>query len=522
MRITYRVFLVGGIPITIAAAIALAAFVLLNEADRARSGAVLAGTIYRNLLSARSARDDFLETTSGERTGYYELFLTYAEQARFDLIRLTGVVRDPGHVSAAKEASDALQRYRDDMRRLVDVTVRNDGLVGDMAERANSLVGLTDEARERQHQSNADIVKSLAEGDRKLRIARDIVDRAHDFGAAIAAVALFQARPKPADASQPTARRRGIQLRARAHAKRRRPTHRGAERRRARSIRDRADKASGATTRRASLRRPVPPESRRPQGESASRALTDWIERLLKVYSTEQRALQDEVAELLTYSVQSAETERATQDIAIETLKLSNRTAAALTTPRHRRDLAHPRREPDAQRNDGLDADLAAHPVGDDRRDRPMAERARDLARRPERAEPHSPRDGREHPPHDRRRALPERDADAQRRADRRTRPQHPDLRRGDRPAARIADRPCRGALHHPPAAPPADAHDGAGAEFARRPDRRLQPPRRARRHGARHQRLHHRDRPPRAGAAEIEGPRRRGAWPSCRRRRPT
>ena len=60
------------------------------------------------------------------------------------------------------------------------------------------------------------------------------------------------------------------------------------------------------------------------------RALTDWIERLLKVHSTEQRALHDEVAELLTYSVQSAETEQATQDIAIEALKLSNRTADAL------------------------------------------------------------------------------------------------------------------------------------------------------------------------------------------------
>ena len=94
MRITYRVFLVGGIPITIAAAIALAAFVLLNEADRARSGAVLAGTIYRNLLSARSARDDFLQTTASGRTGFYELFLTYAEQARFDLIRLSGFVPD--------------------------------------------------------------------------------------------------------------------------------------------------------------------------------------------------------------------------------------------------------------------------------------------------------------------------------------------------------------------------------------------------------------------------------------------
>ena len=84
------------------------------------------------------------------------------------------------------------------MRRLVDVTVRNDGLVSDMTERANSLVRLTDEARERQHQSNADIVKSLAEGDRKLRMARDIVDRAHEFGAAVAEMALFQSQPAQA------------------------------------------------------------------------------------------------------------------------------------------------------------------------------------------------------------------------------------------------------------------------------------------------------------------------------------
>ena len=67
MRITYRVFLVGCIPITIAAAIALAALVLLNEADRARNGALLAGTIYRNLLAARTARDDFLETKPAQR-----------------------------------------------------------------------------------------------------------------------------------------------------------------------------------------------------------------------------------------------------------------------------------------------------------------------------------------------------------------------------------------------------------------------------------------------------------------------
>jgi signal transduction histidine kinase len=331
MRITYRVFLVGGIPITIAAAIALAAFVLLNEADRARSGAVLAGTIYRNLLSARSARDDFLETASGERTGYYELFLTYAEQARFDLIRLSGIVRDTGHVSAAKEASDALQRYRDDMRRLVDVTVRNDGLVGDMEERANSLVRLTDEARERQHQSNADIVKSLAEGDRNLRAARDIVDRAHDFGAAIAAVTLFRARPKPPDAASPLQGAVGFNFEL---GRLRSASARLIE---ALSASGRDQSAAELTELLQDYEASIAPPSGAAivaptAGESTSRVLTDWIERLVKVYSTEQRALQDEVAELLTYSVQSAETERATQDIAIETLKLSSRAAAALTS----------------------------------------------------------------------------------------------------------------------------------------------------------------------------------------------
>jgi signal transduction histidine kinase len=61
-------------------------------------------------------------------------------------------------------------------------------------------------------------------------------------------------------------------------------------------------------------------------------ALSSWVERLLKVHSTEQRTLHDEVAELLTYSVQASETEQATQNIAIETLKLDGRTANALAS----------------------------------------------------------------------------------------------------------------------------------------------------------------------------------------------
>ncbi len=52
MRIRYKVALVGGIPITIAAAIAVIAWLLLSAAERTRNGAVLAGAVYRDLLGA--------------------------------------------------------------------------------------------------------------------------------------------------------------------------------------------------------------------------------------------------------------------------------------------------------------------------------------------------------------------------------------------------------------------------------------------------------------------------------------
>ncbi len=345
MRISYRVFLVGGIPITIAAAIALAAFVLLNEADRARSGAVLAGTIYRNLLSASNSRDDFLETKRGERSRYYALFLSDAEQARFDLIKLNGVLRGPAHIKAANDAADGLSHYRDDMRKLVDVTVKNDSLVADMEESAGTLVDLTDQARERQHQSNADIVSSLADGDRKLRLERDIVDHAHEFDAAVAELALFQARPAPADAQNGLTPAEEFDSRL-AHVKSAAGTlsdalsAAGSVQSASEFAKLLADYEAAVSVQHAAAAAPpatgdapdnVPSDTpSSAPSDAAESALSNWLERLLKVHSTEQHALHDQVAELLTYSVQSAETERATQDVAIETLKLANRTATAV------------------------------------------------------------------------------------------------------------------------------------------------------------------------------------------------
>ncbi len=330
MRITYRILLVGGIPITIAAAIALTAFVLLSEADRARSGAVLAGTIYRNLLSAGVARDDFLETTRGDRTQLYELFLTHSEQARFDLRRLAPIVREPRHVAAVEEAADALERHYDDMRRLLDVTLRNDRLVVSMAGRTDSLVRMTDEARERQHRSNADVVQSLADADRQLRIAREIVDRAHEFSAAIAAVQLFRAAsddpsPERLSASDRFSfelgrmRSAGVRLREALHA----------------AGRDESVRELGQLLVAYEMSMTPTPDASlvgSGGGGAAGRELSEWAERLIKIHSTETRALHDQVAELLTYTVQSAETDRATQEIAIEALKRSDRTAAALAT----------------------------------------------------------------------------------------------------------------------------------------------------------------------------------------------
>jgi signal transduction histidine kinase len=331
MRITYRIFLVGAIPITIAAAIALAALVLLNEADRARNGAVLAGTIYRNLIATSTARDDFLETSPKTRPDYHQLFLSYAEQARFDLQKLAGVARNPQHTDAATQAGQGLARYSEHMRRLMDVTIRNDGLVAEMSERAGGLIALTDEARSRQHASNADIVASLAESDGKLRLARDVVDRTQELSASIAALELARAKMQPPRLLPPEQEVRPLafeisRMRSAAAGMSSALAAAGREQHSAdlgrlmalyeTSMAAAPDAALAAELARSS----VPPDM----------AISDWLGRMLKVYSTEQRTLHDEIAGLLTYSVQAHETEQATQEIAIRTLKLGTEASDAL------------------------------------------------------------------------------------------------------------------------------------------------------------------------------------------------
>ncbi len=207
-----------------------------------------------------------------------------------------------------------------------------------MSDRAAELIDLTDQARTRQHASNADIVASLSDKDRRLRLIRDIVDKAQELRAIVATTGLNEARSEPGQGG-------GRQVDATT----------------AESVADHEAKARGQVFARTQVRntvldlvRVLAAAERRPETDElrgllaefdraaagspagSDQALVQFCERLLKVDETEQRALHEELAQLLTYSVQANETEQATQNIAIATLKLGQKTSEALA----KRDIA--------------------------------------------------------------------------------------------------------------------------------------------------------------------------------------
>ncbi|MGQ7791227.1 sensor histidine kinase [Faunimonas sp. B44] len=332
MRIRYKILLVGGIPIALAAAIALAAILLLNEADRARSGAVLAGTVYRTLIAGANARDDYIGALPSERAEHAAAFSSLTASAGKDLVALAAIVRDPDHRNGVAAAQEALTLYQDRMGQLIELTARNDALVAEMAARATGLIGLTDQARDRQHASNADIVASLAERDAQLRAARDIVDRTHELLVALGDVRVQRALLTRADNALRSEYGQALTF---ALARLRNAAaglgsvlRQGGDEGLAARL-DALVAANEAGTSPWAREEPERPGTGRARLQLPEVALNEWADRLLKVNASQQRALHEELAELLTYSVQAHETEQATQNIAIATLKLSSQTADA-------------------------------------------------------------------------------------------------------------------------------------------------------------------------------------------------
>jgi signal transduction histidine kinase len=329
MRIRYKVALVGGIPITIAAAIAVTAWLLLGAAERTRNGAVLAGAVYRDLSEVMTERDEYIGARPAERSLHASNLTDAAVKGLSKLEALAELAGDPAHRAMVHETRDALSRYRDRMWDLMRMTIRNDRLIAEIGARAESLVEFADKARERQRTSNSDIIASLAQGDRRLRFARDIVDRAQELRAAIAAMALQQGQT---GGDPPSERITPVQQLSFSTARLRNAANDLAQILREDSRTEQAEELLALMH----GQEVHLPNGSRPAGVAdasdrlGQKRLADWVERLIKVNSTEQRALHEEVAQLLTYSVNAAETEQATQNIAIESLKLGRRTADAL------------------------------------------------------------------------------------------------------------------------------------------------------------------------------------------------
>ncbi|AWN54822.1 HAMP domain-containing sensor histidine kinase [Methylobacterium sp. 17Sr1-1] len=336
MRVGHKIFLVGGLPIAIAALIALAGWLLLDQAGKARDGAVLAGAIYRTLTLSTTVRDEFVAARPAERTDHAERFARLTAESAGSLDDLRRYARTPDQAARIEAARDALRDSIEQMQALVRITRENDGLIADMAARADALVSLADQARDRQRAANTDLVVSLTDKAATLRQVRDVVGAVNELRSLVARAEIEAARgadkggggagAAPSTMVQSTM----VQVR---NAARDLATALKGDRREREAEELLILTAAYEAWRGAEEPRPLAAGGTVPEHAplpSPVNVLDEWCERILKIDGSAQRALHDEVTQLLSYAVQANETEQATQNIALETLKLGQRTAEAL------------------------------------------------------------------------------------------------------------------------------------------------------------------------------------------------
>lgn len=316
MRVGPKIALVGGVPILAAGAIAMAGWLLLAQEERARGGAVLVADVYHDIATARLVRDQYAAADAQDRQTYAERFAGLTARAEAGLGRLTGFARIDAQRSRIASVEAALARYRSQMEAFVRRTQENDGLIREMNQRADTLIDLTDRARLRQQASNADLARSLAEKVEALRVARGLVARLNALRVRTAETAVIAAQGagQGADPAGPAA--------AESEAQRAQARFRAASRDLAAALRDDGREAEAEALDALTVEA---------AGQNPDRGKLDgWIERNLKIETSGQESLHDEVAQLLAYSVEANEIEQATQNVAIGTLKLGPRTAGAL------------------------------------------------------------------------------------------------------------------------------------------------------------------------------------------------
>ncbi|MFC5355668.1 ATP-binding protein [Azospirillum himalayense] len=327
MRISYRIATVGGIPVVIAALIAVSAWILLERAGRSREAAVLAGTVYREMIAATAARNDFIHSPAEGRLPHEVTFRRATHGARAALDALDGLADRGSQADAVAIARHASDRHAARLEELVNAIAFSDARARGMAEQEARLLALAEQARQRQHAVNAALVASLTKADRQLRDSRDLVDGLHRLREAILNARLAAKDeaviPEPPDTSAES------------------PPNAAARPDALALWLDRVERAAeglAASLAADTVHGTALDELTRLRAERLDRTTLPQLtprydalaERVLKAADTGYSDIQDEVAELLRHTVSAHAMEQETQTLAMTALTLSGRTLRAL------------------------------------------------------------------------------------------------------------------------------------------------------------------------------------------------
>jgi len=333
-RIAHRIAVVGGIPVAVAATIAIVAWFLLQQADRAHTSAVIAGTIYRELTAAAAMRADYLHAAPDRRAPFAIRFDQYVDEARSQLATLAATTGDQALRNAVAMTQAVLERHAERMAQFKAVTEQNDTLIAAMSEQAALLIEITDSARQRQRIANVRFAEAVTDSDRRLRLTRDVLDNTYALRGALADLWGHEvaSRLSGQQASEDDARdARTLMTRLAQHARMLdMALTRAAE---ANPVGGGARFEQSFTAFVAALGNAL---ARRAPVDDITRGLIGQIDQVLKVHGTAYVATQEEVTKLTGHAVAANEIEQEVQNIAISVLKLTQRTADAVV----RRDMA--------------------------------------------------------------------------------------------------------------------------------------------------------------------------------------
>ncbi|MGR0186668.1 ATP-binding protein [Azospirillum aestuarii] len=333
-NIAQRIAAVGGMPVLVAAAIAIVAWFLLQQSDRANGSVVTAGTIYRELLGAEAARSDYLNTAASRRAAQAVRFDAHTGEARRQLDALADATEDDALEGAVSETRRILDRYTTQMEELKAVTEQNDALIGAMAQQAALLIDITDAARQRQNLANLGYAETVADSDRRLSLHRDVLDNARSIYAALAGLWRHEAARLSQGAGQTqgggaTSRnadshdtgvlmlRLSNSAEALEEALERAAAAEGRGSRGPKRIVAAVSQVSGALMDGGDIR-------------DSAQELEKRIDQILNVYGTAYAATLNEVTELTAHAVSANETEQQAQGVTIAVLKLAHSTADAV------------------------------------------------------------------------------------------------------------------------------------------------------------------------------------------------